>query len=88
MTLAFPNRSRNYDDTRRQVRFFGYEGMRTIPFRVDVDAIIDNVPPESNEEAAYLAAFDRMRTIIESAASKMHSLSRKSEYVLTSADLR
>lgn len=87
MTLAFPNRSRNYDDTRRQVRFFGYEGMRTIPFRVDVDAIVETVPADSNEEAAYLAAFDRKRHIIENAASKAHSHSRKPEYVLTSADL-
>ena len=88
MTLAFPNRSRNYDDTRRQVRFYGYEGMQTIPFRVDVDAIIEHVPPHSNEEVAYLAAFDRMRAIIESAASRAHSGSRKPEYVLTSADFR
>ena len=88
MTLAFPNRSRNYDDARRQVRFYGYEGMRTVPFRVDVDAIIDQVPPDSNEEAAYLAAFDRKRDTIESVASEAHSHSRKPEYVLTSADFR
>jgi len=88
MKLAFPNRSRNYDDTRRQVRFFGYEGMRTIPFRVDVDAIAGEVPGDSNEEAVYLAAFDRNRTSIENAASKAHSQSRKPEYVLTSADFR
>lgn len=88
MTLAFPNRSRNYDDARRQVRFYGYEGMRTVPFRVDVDAIIDQVPPDTNEEAAYLAAFDRNRASIEKAASKAHSHSRKPEYVLTSADIR
>ena len=59
MTLAFPNRSRNYDDARRQVRFYGYEGMHTVPFRVDVDAIIDQVPPDTNEEAAYLAALPK-----------------------------
>ena len=88
MTLVFPNRSRNYDDTRRQVRFFGYEGMRTVPFRVDVDAIIEHVPPESNEEVVFLAAFDRMRAAVESAASRAHAHSRKPEYVLTSADIR
>ncbi|QKV17359.1 DUF1488 domain-containing protein [Oricola thermophila] len=88
MTLAFPNRSRNYDDTRRQVRFFGYEGMRTIPFRVDVDAIADQVAPDANEEAAYLAAFDRNRASIEKAASKAHSNSQKPEYILTSANFR
>lgn len=88
MTLAFPNRSRNYDDTRRQVRFFGYEGMRTIPFHVDVDAIVDTVPPGLNEEAAYLAAFDEKRATIESVAAEAHSHGRKPEYVLTSADFR
>lgn len=88
MTLAFPNRSRNYDETRRQVRFYGYEGMRTVPFRIDVDAIADQVPPGLNEESAYLAAFDRNRTSIEKAASRAHSHSRKPEYVLTSADIR
>jgi hypothetical protein len=88
MTLAFPNRSRNYDETRRQVRFFGYEGMRAIPFHVNIDAIIDHVPPDANEEAACLAAFDRMRSEIESVASEAHSHSRRPEYVLTSADFR
>jgi hypothetical protein len=62
--------------------------MRTIPFRIDVDAIIDNVPPDSNEEAACLAAFDEKRATIESVAAEAHSHGRKPEYVLTSADFR
>ncbi|MFZ2102346.1 MAG: DUF1488 domain-containing protein [Oricola sp.] len=88
MTLAFPNRSRDYDDTRQQVRFVGYEGMFAIPFRVDADAIVDGAPQGPDDEAVCLAAFDRKRAAIESVASEVYSNSRKAVYVLTSADFR
>ncbi len=32
MTLAFPNTARSFDDVRKAVRFFGYDGMFEIRF--------------------------------------------------------
>jgi hypothetical protein len=88
MTLTFPNQSRSYDESRRQVRFVGHEGMFEIPFRIDIDAVTGPKTDDLDEEEACLAAFDKKRAAIERAASDAHSHGRKPIYILTAAHVR
>lgn len=39
MTLAFPNSSCSFDETRNAVRFSGYDGMFEVPFFVESGAL-------------------------------------------------
>lgn len=88
MTLTFPNSSRSYDHTRRQIRFVGHDGMLTIPFRLNVDAIVKHAPDDPDDEDVYLRSFDGRRNAIQSAASEAYSHKRQTMYVLTADDFR
>jgi len=84
MALAFPNRSRSYDDVRRRVRFVGHDGMIEVPFFVETDALI----PAAGGEADFLAAFDAARATIHDVAREIYGSARRTMYVLTAADFR
>jgi hypothetical protein len=88
MTLSFPNISRSYDDTRRQIRFVGHDGMLTIPFRVNVNAILKNATGDPEDEEIYLRSFDGIRDAIQSVAREAYSNKRQTVYVLTADDFR
>ena len=91
MTLAFPNPSRSYDETRKAVRFTGHDGMFEVRFFVDVSALSDqNREAFSNRtpEAACLSAFDDARNSIQAAARKAYSKGRNNTFTLSAADLR
>lgn len=88
MTLTFPNASRSYDDARRQIRFVGHDGMQTIPFLLDVDAIMKNAADEPDDETVFLHSFDGSRDAIHSVAREAYSHKRRTMYVLTAADFR
>jgi hypothetical protein len=89
MSLSFPNRSRSYDERRRQVRFLGHVGMASVPFRIDADALLMTQGADSagEDETTCLAAFDTKRAIIEQAAARAYTSARKTVYVLTNEDL-
>lgn len=86
MTLQFPNKSRSFDDVKRTVRFYGYDGMFEVRFLIEAAALLksDN---GGNAEASYLDAFDRRRSEIQKAAIKLYERNRKSAYTLTASDL-
>lgn len=83
MALAFPNRSRSYDDVRHRVRFVGHDGMIEVPFFVEADAL-----PPATGEAGFLAAFDAARATIHDVARELYGNARRTMYVLTAADFR
>ena len=88
MTMTFSNASRSYDHTRRQIRFVGHDGMLTIPFRLNVDAIMKHSPGDPGDENVYLRSSDGRRDAIQSVASKAYSHRRQTMYVLTADDFR
>lgn len=88
MTLTFPNASRSYDRTRRQIRFVGHDGMQTIPFRLNVDAIMKHSPDTPDDEDVFLRSFDGRRDAIQSVATEAYSHKRQTMYVLTADDFR
>ena len=91
MTLAFPNPSRSFDQTRRAVSFIGHDGMFQVRFFVEVEALgvsADNAGGKEAAEMAYLAAFDALRSSIQDAASKAYARQRRNAYTLTASGFR
>jgi hypothetical protein len=86
MSLTFPNRSRSYDEAGKRIRFVGHDGMFQISFSVAADAMTRMQPATAANEAGYLATFDTQSSVIRDVASKAYDRTRKSMYVLTSAD--
>lgn len=85
MTLAFPNPSRSFDETRKAVRFTGYDGMLQVPFLVEAAAL--SVSGKSvQSEAECLTAFDAVRNSIHKVAQKAYARGRHTPYTLTAAD--
>ncbi len=85
MTLTFPNPSRSFDETRKAVRFTGYDDMAQVPFIIEAEALsISGRTAESESEC--LTAFDAARGSIQSAARKAYSRGRGNPYTLTVAD--
>lgn len=87
MTLEFPNRSRSFDDVKRTVRFHGYDGMFEVRFLVEATALLQK-PDRGVMEAEYLDAFDRSRSAIQKAATRLYERKRQSSYTLTATDLK
>jgi hypothetical protein len=91
MTLAFPNPSRSFDETRKAVFFTGHDGMFQVRFFVEVEALrmFGNHPRGKDaDETAYLSAFDASRSSIQAAARKAYVPGRHEAYTLTSANFR
>ncbi len=86
MTLIFPNRSRSFDETRKVVRFLGYDGMFEVRFFVEANALANTMATGMSEED-YLRAFDAARSSIQDAAIKAYRRNRGGTYTLTAADL-
>ncbi|UCI24912.1 DUF1488 domain-containing protein [Mesorhizobium sp. B2-8-5] len=91
MTLAFPNPSRSFDETRNAVCFIGHDGMFQVRFFVEVEALGtfgDHPGGRETAENAYLSAFDALRGSIQDAASKAYARERRNSYTLTSTGFR
>ena len=88
MTLNFINDSRSYDESRKQIRFVGHDGMNTIPFRVALDAILPEGSANADDEDTILRAFDAKRETIRIAAKDAYSSKRMAAYLLSRSDLR
>ncbi|MDX8454651.1 DUF1488 domain-containing protein [Mesorhizobium sp. VK9D] len=89
MPLEFPNPSRSFDEARNAVRFIGHDGMFTVPFFIEADALA----PRGRQgpgmaEAACLVAFDAARHSIHTSARKLYSGGRRTTYTITAADMR
>jgi len=64
MTLAFPNPSRSFDETRNAVRFVGHDGMFQIRFFVETGVLTNShvgKPEAGALEAKCLGAFAECR---------------------------
>ncbi|MBS1166133.1 MAG: hypothetical protein H6R00_2158 [Proteobacteria bacterium] len=89
MTLAFPNPSRNYDETHHGIRFSGHDGMFEISFFVEAAVFTEHQPLQKPvSEQQYLSAFDAMRTSIQNVASEKYSSHRRATNTLTVTDFR
>jgi hypothetical protein len=88
MTLGFPNHSRSFDSTRRQVRFSAYDGVFEVPFFVEVDALAVIASLTGSTEVDYLSAFDEARESIQDVARRTYKRGRKTVHVLKSCDFK
>lgn len=91
MTLAFPNPSRSFDETRNAVCFIGHDGMFQVRFFVEVEALgtfEGHGKGQETAEIAYLSAFDALRASIQNAARKAYIPGRRDAYTLTPANFR
>jgi Protein of unknown function (DUF1488) len=91
MTLAFPNPSRTFDETRNAVLFFGHDGMFEIQFFVEAGALAISgmaLPGSGMSETKCLSAFDAARMSILEVARESYSNARRNYYTLTAADFR
>jgi hypothetical protein len=86
MTLAFPNRMRSFDATRRAVRFWGHDGAMEACFFVSEEALQRVHPDAARDESGLLGAFDAHRDRIHQAAAKVYARGRKGSYDVGSSD--
>lgn len=87
MSLNFPNPSRTYDAPRRRIRFWGYDQSMEVTFFVEEEAVFKLCPSTQNFEAGILAAFDKVRERIYTAANRVYApKSRRPFYLLAAYD--
>lgn len=86
MSLAFPNPSRSFDETRDAVRFWGYDSAIECSFFVTRGALERLVPSLSPDRSNLLAAFDTNRELICKAAARVYSRGRRGSYELDVSD--
>jgi hypothetical protein len=86
--IAFPNHSRLYDETRRAVRFWGYDSALEATFFIDEGALRRIQPDAYPDKAGFLNAFDRNRDVICAAAAKVYARGGRGSYDLVAADFR
>lgn len=86
MTLAFPNKSRSFDESRNAVRFSGYDGMLEVRFLIEASAL-RTASEASRSEGECLRAFDMARAAILEAAIHAYGRGGKDRYTLTAQDI-
>jgi hypothetical protein len=86
MSLKFPNDSRSYDETRRAVRFWGYDSVVERLFVITEEALKRLSPGTSSDEAGLLKAFDANLRLIQTTAIKVYGQGRKGSYDLVATD--
>lgn len=86
--IEFPNHSRSYDQTRRAVRFWGYDSAIETSFFIDEDALKKVQPNVQPNEAGFLNAFDSNRDLICAAAARVYVRGSRGSYDLVAANLR
>jgi hypothetical protein len=86
MAIGFPNRSRNYDATRRAVQFWGHDRVMESSFFVTV-AALQHIQPNLRLDAVdILRAFDINRERICAIAAKVYARGRRGSYDVVAAD--
>ena len=84
--IQFPNRSRSYDNTRRAVRFWGYDSAIEASFFISEEALQRIQPDAPANEPGFLSAFDSNRDLIYSAAARVYARGSKGSYDLSAAN--
>ena len=86
MTIEFPNPSRTYDAGRHVVRFWGYDSVLEIVFRIDC-AALERISSDLQQDAvAVLATFDRHRERILRVAATVYRRHPSATCELVAAD--
>ncbi len=83
MTLNFPNQIRCFNEAKRQVRFWGYDGVLEISFDVEAEALrkIDHPSLAQIEgEARILEAFDNSIEQVHQVAERAYRRGRRGSY--------
>ena len=70
------------------MRFVAYDGMKSVPFAVAIEALSKAGFGQVQGESQSLAAFDAVRASIQEVAREAYASKRQTSYVLTSADFR
>jgi hypothetical protein len=83
--IDFPNHSRSYDQTRRAVRFWGYDSAIEASFFIDEEALRRIQPDTRPDESGFLNAFDSNRDLICAAAAKVYFRGSRGSYDLVAA---
>jgi Protein of unknown function (DUF1488) len=84
--IEFPNHSRSYDQTRRAVRFWGYDSAMEASFFIEEDALRRIQPDAPPDEPGFLQAFDSNRDLICAAAARIYVRGSKGSYDLVVAN--
>ena len=84
--IEFPNHSRSYDQTRRAVRFWGYDSAMEASFFIDEGALRRIQPDARPDESGFLNAFDCNRDVICAAAAKVYVRGSRGSYDLVAAN--
>ena len=84
--IEFPNHSRSYDQTRRAVRFWGYDSAIEASFFIDEGALKRIQPDTLPDESGFLRAFDSNRDAICAAAAKVYVRGSRGSYNLVAAN--
>lgn len=88
MTLSFPNPSRSFDADKGCVRFIGHDGMISVPFAVEVEALGEAGAGRPIGEHQVLAAFDAARQAVHQVAQDAYANAKQTTYLLTARDFR
>ncbi|WP_223974413.1 DUF1488 domain-containing protein [Bradyrhizobium sp. RD5-C2] len=84
--IEFPNHSRSYDQTRRAVRFWGYESAIEASFFVTEGALKRLQSDAYLDEPGLLHAFDANRDRICAAAARVYVRGSRGSYDLVAAN--
>jgi hypothetical protein len=84
--IYFPHHSRSYDQTRRAVRFWGYDSAIEASFFVAEDTLTRIQPDARHDEAGFVNAFDSNRDLIVAAAAKVYVRGSRGSYDLVAAN--
>lgn len=85
-SVAFPNASRSFDETRGTVRFWGYDQSMEVAFFIGADVLATlqrNVAPAAE---SCLDAFDTHRARICAVAARVYERRRSGSYDLLASD--
>jgi hypothetical protein len=88
MAIAFPNRSRSYDVTRRAVHFWGHDRSMESSFFITADTLKQMQPDLRFDPVEILRAFDVHRERIYAIAAKVYARGRRGSYNLNVDDVR
>ena len=77
MTLAFPNPTRAYDETRGLIRFIGHDGLNQVLCLLPVALFDREGSTNCRKERDYLLAFDRLRDRILTTARQAYQSRRR-----------
>jgi hypothetical protein len=84
--IGFPNQMRSFDEDAGTIRFSGYDGVMEVRFLLEAPALEQIAGLERSPDTDYLAAFDRIRGKIDTAAVRAYAKHRKNLIRLTFAD--